>query len=232
MRIDVLTLFPKMFEALNYGIPAQAQKKDHLSLHIHAMRDFSRDRHRTIDDRPFGGGPGMIMKVEPIRRGLQQIGQYNSGKVVYLSPQGRLINDNFLREIVHKNEPLIFLCGRYEGIDQRVLDHDVTEEWSIGDYILSGGEIAAMVVIDALSRLIPDTLGDQDSNKLDSFSPELNYLLDYPHYTRPKEIDGQAIPEVLLTGDHQAIKKWRKAQSLAQTYLKKPELFNKMMGFL
>ena len=225
MQVDVLTLFPEMFQALQYGIPEQAQKKQALLLQCHALRDFTDDPYQTVDDRPFGGGPGMVMKVEPIRRGLKHIKQTNPGKVIYLSPQGRVVDDNFLRQVAKEKAPLIFLCGRYEGVDQRILMHDVDEEWSVGDYILSGGELAAMVVIDAMTRFMPGVLGDMDSAESDSFA---NGLLDHPSYTRPECIDDQCVPSVLLSGDHKKIEIWRRQQALLQTRLKKPELFNKI----
>lgn len=225
MRIDVITLFPEMFEALGYGMPGQAQKRGLFEVVPHQLRDFTDDPNRTVDDRPFGGGPGMVMKVEPIRKALTHIKQSNPGRVIYLSPQGKTVDDAMLREVAQSDQSLIMLCGRYEGVDERIIEHDVDEEWSLGDFILSGGELAAMAICDSLCRFIPGVLGHEDSNVEDSFAQG---LLDHPHYTRPECIDEQKVPDVLLSGHHADIKKWRKLRSLGATWLKKPELFNKI----
>lgn len=225
MQIDIITLFPEMFEALGYGMPGQAQKRELLKIIPHQLRDYTDDPNRTVDDRPFGGGPGMVMKAEPIRNALADIKTSNPGPVIYLSPQGKTFDDKKAREFVQNQQNLILLCGRYEGIDERVIQHDIDEEWSIGEYILSGGEIAALAVCDALSRFIPDVLGHSDSSEQDSFA---HGLLDHPHFTRPECLDEQKVPDILLSGHHENIKKWRKMQSLGVTWLKKPELFNKI----
>lgn len=224
MRVDIITLMPEIFTSLDYGIPGIAQKKGAIKVCLHNPRDFTKDKHKTVDDKPFGGGPGMVMKVEPLRRTIAHVRTLNPGKLIYLSPQGKVINHAQLaRESLC--ESLILLCGRYEGIDERIIQHDIDEEWSIGDYVLSGGEFPALVITDALARLLPGVLGHDESNKTDSFC---SGLLDHPHYTRPESVDGQEVPNILLSGDHAAIKKWRKQQSLGNTWLKKPALFNKI----
>lgn len=225
MRIDVITLFPEMFAALGYGMPGQAQKRGLFDVIPHQLRDFTDDPNRTVDDRPFGGGPGMVMKVEPIRKAIHHVKQHNLGRVIYLSPQGKTVNDAMLRDVAHTEQSLVMLCGRYEGIDERIIEQDIDEEWSLGDFVLSGGELAAMAICDSLCRFIPGVLGHEDSNVEDSFAQG---LLDHPHYTRPECIDEQKVPDVLLSGHHADIKKWRKLRSLGATWLKKPELFNKI----
>ncbi len=223
MRIDVVTLFPEMFEAIRgSGIPRRAIERGLLTLQMWNPRDFTFDRHRTVDDRPYGGGPGMVMQFEPLRDALCAVHAADEAKasVIYLSPQGRKLDQAGVQELAQRPR-LILLAGRYEGIDERLIESEVDEEWSIGDYVLSGGELAAMVMIDAVTRLLPGALGHQDSADQDSFS---SGLLDYPHYTRPEVIDGRAVPAVLLSGDHAAIARWRMKQALGRTWLRRPEL--------
>jgi tRNA (guanine37-N1)-methyltransferase len=222
MRIDVITLFPELVRALtDYGIPRRAAERGLLQLETWNPRDFTRDRHRTVDDRSYGGGPGMVMLVEPLRDAIQaarQAGEY--APVVYLSPQGRRLDQAGVRELAQR-PGLILVAGRYEGIDERLIEAEVDEEWSIGDYVLSGGELAAMVLVDAVTRLLPGALGDADSAGQDSFT---DGLLDYPHYTRPEEVDGRRVPEVLLGGNHADIERWRRQQALGRTYERRPDL--------
>lgn len=223
MRIDVVTLFPEMFEAIRgSGIPRRAIDRGLLELQMWNPRDFTFDRHRTVDDRPYGGGPGMVMQYEPLRDALQAIraADEQMAPVIYLTPQGRKLDQAGVQELAERPR-LILLAGRYEGIDERLIESEVDEEWSIGDYVLSGGELAAMVIIDAVTRLLPGALGHEDSAEQDSFS---SGLLDYPHYTRPEMIDGRAVPAVLLSGDHAAIARWRMKQALGRTWLRRPEL--------
>ncbi len=223
MRIDVVTLFPEMFEAVRgSGIPRRAIERGLLNLQMWNPRDFTFDRHRTVDDRPYGGGPGMVMQFEPLRDALNAVRAADEEKapVIYLSPQGRKLDQAGVQELV-KRPRLILLAGRYEGVDERLIESEVDEEWSIGDFVLSGGELAAMVMIDAVTRLLPGALGHEDSADQDSFS---SGLLDYPHYTRPEVIEGRAVPPVLLSGDHAAIARWRMKQALGRTWLRRPEL--------
>ncbi len=221
MRLAVITLFPAMFNALTQeGVVGRAVQRGLLTVEYVNPRDFTADRHRTVDDRPFGGGPGMVMKVEPLRRALHHAKQTHVGPTIFLSPQGRRVNQHFLQQFVGK--PLILLAGRYEGIDERLLQTDIDEEWSIGDFVLSGGELAAMVIIDVLARLLPGVLGDDQSALQDSFCHQ---RLDHPHYTRPAVIDEAAVPPVLLGGDHARIARWREQQALVHTWRKRPDLF-------
>lgn len=226
-RFDVVTLFPPMFEALTrHGITRRAAEDGLYSLHLWNPRDFTTDNYRTVDDRPYGGGPGMVMLAEPLDKAIAAAKQQQAeagvakSKVVYLSPQGRMLNHDVVMELAQ--EPgLIFLAGRYEGIDERLLQSQVDEEISIGDYVLSGGELAAMVVIDAIVRHLPGALGDADSATQDSF---VNGLLDYPHYTRPEVYKGEAVPPVLMSGNHAHIDRWRLKQALGRTWRRRPDL--------
>lgn len=226
MRVDVITLFPDMFGAIHdYGISARACASGLLALHTWNPRDFTDDNHRTVDDRPYGGGPGMVLKVEPVRAALAQARQAagSRGRTIYLSPQGRLLDQDGVRELAALPH-LLLIAGRYEGIDERLIESEVDEEWSIGDYVLSGGELAAMVLIDTVTRLQPGALGAAESARQDSF---MDGLLDYPHYTRPERIDNHAaVPPVLLSGDHGAIARWRMQQALGRTWLRRPELLS------
>lgn len=224
MKISTISLFPEIFQALDYSIPGRAAKAGLLELKHWQLRDFALDKHRTVDDRPFGGGPGMVLKVEPLRAAIKAAREAAplGSPVVYLSPQGTPFNQQ-LAEQQLKLPGLILIAGRYEGIDERVLEHDVDLEWSVGDYVLSGGEFAALSVIDAVTRLIPGALGDLESALQESFTTG---LLDHPHYTRPEEIDGQRVPEVLLGGNHADIEHWRHEQALKRTKTKRPDLLN------
>ncbi len=226
MRIDVMTLFPDMFKAVSgFGITGRAVERGLLQLGLWNPRDYTHDRHRTVDDRPYGGGPGMVMLYPPLYDCLQDVRQTaGGGRVIYLSPQGRPLTQSCVRELV-REEHLILLAGRYEGIDERFIDAEVDEELSIGDYVLSGGELGAMVVIDAVTRLIPGALGHSDSAEQDSFS---GGLLDCPHYTRPEEVAGREVPEVLRSGDHAAIERWRRKQALGRTWERRPDLLEQV----
>ena len=222
MRIDVVTLFPEFVrQVTEYGVTGRAVQRGLLQLHTWNPRDFTHDRHRTVDDRPYGGGPGMVMRYEPLRDALRAArAQTAPARVVYLSPQGRAFTQETVRRVA-ADSGLVLLAGRYEGIDERLHEQEIDEEWSIGDYVLSGGELAAMVVIDALARLQPGALGDEDSAEQDSFSQG---LLDCPHYTRPEYVDGMSVPQVLLGGHHRDIERWRAKQSLGRTWQRRPEL--------
>jgi len=222
MRVDIITLFPDMFGALtDYGITRRAVESGLLELHSWNPRDYTEDKHRTVDDRPYGGGPGMVMMAEPVSRAIQQArAEQASAKVIYLSPQGKQLDHDAVNQFSQR-DGLILLAGRYEGIDERVIEKEVDEEWSIGDYVISGGELAAMVLIDAVVRQLPGALGDQDSAAEDSF---VEGLLDTPHYTRPEVWNDVVVPDVLLSGDHAAIRRWRLKQALGRTWLRRPDL--------
>lgn len=225
MRIDVITLFPEMVQGVvEHGVVGRAADNGLLELHLWNPRDYTRDRHRTVDDRPYGGGPGMLMKVEPLEACIEAVKEQNpAGRLIYLSPQGKLVNQALINQAT--DQPgLILLCGRYEGIDERLIDLFVDDEWSIGDYVISGGELAAMVCIDAMTRQLPGVLGHEDSAQMDSFSEG---LLDCPHYTRPETINGLSVPDVLLQGHHQQIQDWRDKQALGRTWLRRPDLLAK-----
>lgn len=225
MQIDIITLFPEMFQALNYGIVGRAQTQKIITLSYWNPRDFTQDRHRTVDDRPYGGGPGMLMKVQPLQDAIHAAKKASilPTKVAYLSPQGRPFDQAAARELAQRPR-LILVAGRYEGVDERLLQTEIDEQWSIGDYVLSGGEIPAMSMIDAITRLLPGALGDEESAQYDSFS---GYLLDHPHYTRPEEINDLKVPTVLLSGNHAAIQRWRLKQALGKTWLLRPDLLKK-----
>jgi len=222
MRIDVVSIFPDMFAAIrDYGITGRAMRAGLLTLKVWNPRDFSEDKHRNVDDRPYGGGPGMVMAAPPLARTLDAVRREQPGtRVSYLSPQGRRLDHAGVAELGQR-EGLILLAGRYEGIDERIIETAVDEEWSIGDYVLSGGELPAMVLIDAVARRLPGALGDEDSAEQDSF---VDGLLDCPHYTRPEQYGGRPVPEVLLSGDHARIARWRKKQALGRTWLRRPDL--------
>lgn len=223
MQFGLISLFPDMFAALTAGgITARAIERGLIQLHTWNPRDFSPDKHRRVDDRPYGGGPGMVMQVQPVRSAIQAakatLGE--TTRVIYLSPQGRRLNQAGVKTLLADSR-LILLAGRYEGIDERVLQQDVDEEWSIGDYVLSGGELAAMVLIDALTRWLPGALGHEESAAADSF---YHGLLDCPHYSRPEVIADQAVPAVLLTGNHGEIERWRLKHALGRTWLRRADL--------
>lgn len=226
MRAGIVTLFPEMFTAISdYGVSSRAVKKGLLALSFWNPRDFTEDRHQTVDDRPYGGGPGMLMKTQPLERAITAARQaLPGGQVIYLSPQGRTLDQPLVNALAQQ-ETLILLCGRYEGIDERVIEAHVDLEVSLGDFVLSGGEVAAMACLDAIIRLQPGALGHEDSADQDSF---MNGLLDCPHYTRPEEYAGQVVPPVLLSGDHEAIRKWRLKQSLGRTWQRRPDLLETM----
>lgn len=218
MQFDVLTLFPEMFEVLNESIIGRAKEKGLININLINIRDFSKDKHKKVDDTPYGGGAGMVIKPDVVYDAYKSIEDKNA-KVIYLSPQGNVLNQKKV-ESLSKEEHLILLCGHYEGIDQRVIDEIVDEEVSIGDYVLTGGEIPAMVLIDSVSRYVEGVI-TKESIEEESFS---NNLLEYPHYTRPEVFLDKKVPEVLLSGHHENIRKWREEQSLKNTYQKRPDL--------
>ncbi|HYW03836.1 MAG TPA: tRNA (guanosine(37)-N1)-methyltransferase TrmD [Gammaproteobacteria bacterium] len=222
LRVDVVTLFPELVRAVTgFGIVRRAVERELLAVHTWNPRDFARDRHRTVDDRPYGGGPGMVMKPEPLCEAIRAARDAGpEAPAVYLSPQGERFGQEMARRWSGRDR-LILLAGRYEGVDERVIASEVDAEVSLGDYVLSGGEPAAIVVIDAVTRLLPGALGDEASAAQDSF---WDGLLDYPHYTRPEELDGMAVPGVLLSGDHAAVRRWRLKQALGRTWLRRPDL--------
>ena len=225
MRVDVVTLFPEMVrDFCRYGIPLIALERGLLALGTWNPRDYAANRHRNVDDRPYGGGPGMVMQVQPVRDAIQAARAQGDGPVIYLSPQGRRLDQRAVRRMAELSHTIL-LAGRYEGIDERLIEAEVDDEWSIGDYVLSGGEPAAMVWIDAVARLIPGALGDEESALRDSF---MDGLLDYPHYTRPEDVDGQRVPAVLLGGNHADIARWRMKQSLGRTWQRRPDLLEQM----
>jgi len=221
----IITLFPEMLEALQYGITGRAIKNNLLRIESWNPRDFTQDKHRSVDDYPYGGGPGLIMMAEPLKTAIHSAKKAapTPPSVIYLSPQGRRLNQENVPELLAK-QSIILLSGRYEGIDERIIDQEIDEEWSIGDYILTGGELPAMVMIDVMTRLIPGAVGDEDSVSFDSLT---SGLLKYPQYTRPETFADAAVPEVLMSGNHQLIEKWRLKQSLGQTWLKRPDLLAK-----
>ncbi len=223
LTFDVITLFPEMFAALDYGVVGRAIKNKVLELNTLNPRDFTEDPYRTVDDRPYGGGPGMVMLAEPLCRAIRQAKAANpQSKTLYLSPKGRQLDQAAVKRL-SQCAHLILIAGRYEGIDERVILKEVDEEWSIGDYVLSGGELPAMVLVDAIARFIPGVLGHALSAAQDSFS---NGLLDCPHYTRPSIFEGMSVPEVLLSGHHQDIEHWRLKHALGETFLKRPDLLS------
>ena len=227
MWIGVISLFPEMFRAITeHGVTGRAVKSGLLQIECWNPRDFTHDKHRTVDDRPYGGGPGMLMMVQPLRDAIHAAKQAagDGAKVIYLSPQGRKLTQAGVTELA-TNQKLILVAGRYEGIDERVIQTEVDEEWSIGDYVLSGGELPAMTLIDAVSRQVPGVLGDQASAEQDSFT---DGLLDHPHYTRPEVLDGLTVPEALTSGNHEVIRRWRLKQSLGRTWQRRPELINNL----
>lgn len=223
MQIDILTLFPEMFEGpFSVSIIKRAGEKGLININTINIRDFAHDKHRIVDDYPFGGGAGMVMKPEPIFEAVDfaRRGSAVSPKVILLCPQGQVFNQETAKRLANEKS-LIFICGHYEGIDERVREKLVDEEISIGDFVLTGGELPAMVIIDALIRLIPGVLGEEESFVTDSF---YDGLLEYPQYTRPREYAGLAVPDILLSGDHEKIRKWRRAKSLKRTMERRPDL--------
>jgi tRNA (guanine37-N1)-methyltransferase len=225
MRFDILTLFPEMFSSpFKESILAKAIEKGLIEVRTINIRDFALDKHRIVDDAPYGGGQGMVMKVEPIARAIEQVKSEDpSVRTIYLTPEGKPLNQEMARQLSSRSH-LILLCGRYEGVDERVREFFVDEEISIGDYVLTGGELAAMVLIDAVSRLLPGVLGSDRSAEEDSF---FGSLLEYPQYTRPASFRGYEVPEVLLSGNHQAISLWRRKEALRRTWMRRPDLLSK-----
>jgi tRNA (guanine37-N1)-methyltransferase len=222
MQIDVITIFPDVIaNTFEYGVVKRAQENGLLKIAVHDLRDFTHNRYRSVDDYCYGGGSGMLMKPEPLFEAVESIGSMDADtKIILLSPQGELLTQDMARRLSLVDH-LILICGRYKGVDERVRQKLVTDEISIGDYVLSGGEIPALVLIDAVSRLIPGVLGDYESAQDDSFSEG---MLDYPHYTRPAEYQGMQVPEVLLSGDHKRIRKWQRQQALMRTFHRRPDL--------
>lgn len=220
MKFDILTLFPEMFEPLKTSVIGKAVQKEQIAINLVNIRDFSKDKHKKVDDTPYGGGAGMVMKPDVVYSAYQSVEkQSQKAKVIYMSPQGKTLNQQKVEEL-SKESHLIILCGHYEGIDQRALDKIVDEEISIGDYVLTGGEIPAMVLIDSVSRYVEGVL-NQESIQEESFS---NGMLEYPQYTRPEVFEGESVPEILLSGHHEKIERWRKQKSLEMTKKKRPDL--------
>ncbi len=227
MRIDVVTLFPDLIRcATAFGVTGRAIERDIASVNVWDPREFARDRHRSVDDRPYGGGPGMVMSVEPLRSALRaaRAAAPEGSRRVFLSAQGRVLNHAIVSELAEL-PGLILLAGRYEGVDERLIESEIDEEVSIGDFVLSGGELPAAVLIDAVVRLLPGALGDDESARQDSF---VAGLLDCPHYTRPEVVDGMAVPPVLLGGNHEEIRRWRLKQALGRTRARRPELLERL----
>lgn len=222
MKFDVLTLFPEMFDCLNQSVIGKGQEKGLININTINIRNFSKDKHNKVDDTPYGGGAGMVINPTVVYDAYNSIKNDNA-KVIYMSPQGKVLNQQRVKELSEEKN-LIILCGHYEGIDQRVIDEIVDEEISIGDYVLTGGEIPAMVLIDSVSRYIQGVIKEDSTNE-ESFS---DGLLEYPQYTRPEIFNNRKVPEVLLSGNHQNIRKWREQQSLKNTYIKRPELLNRL----
>lgn len=223
MHFDVLTLFPEMFGGpLKASIIGKARANGLLGVNVWNIRDFAYDKHRIVDDAPYGGGAGMVLKVDVLARAIEAVRGHSQAPIIYLSPQGEVFDQQIATELT--NEPrLVLLCGHYEEIDERIREHWVDRELSIGDYVLTGGELPAMVVIDAVARLLPGVLGDATSSEQDSFQ---DGLLDYPHYTRPASYRGLDVPEVLLSGHHELIRRWRLKEALRRTWLRRPDLLN------
>ena len=226
IKFDVLSIFPEMFESpLNFSLLKKAQEKGLLNICLHDIRNWADDKHKMTDDAPYGGGCGMVMKIEPVEKALAAIrSPEDDSLVVLMTPQGKTFNQIIAAELAEKKQ-IIIICGRYEGVDERIREHLVDREISIGDYILTGGELAALVLIDAVSRLIPDVLGNPQSTLSESFSYN---LLEYPQYTRPAEYKGWPVPEVLLSGNHAQIELWRKRESLKRTYQRRPDMLKKI----
>lgn len=220
MKIDVLTLFPEMFSPLEYSLIGRARQKGVFELNLRNIRDWSADRHKKCDDAPFGGGAGMVMMPQPIHDCVRAVDPQHTAKRIFLSPRGTVLNQRLVQDL-SQEEHLLFLCGHYEGVDQRVLDMDFDAELSVGDYVLSGGELPAMVVIDCILRYVPDVLGNSQSTVDESFSQN---LLEYPQYTRPQDFLGQKVPEVLVSGNHQNVDEWRRQRALEITTKNRPDL--------
>ncbi|HJJ13196.1 MAG: tRNA (guanosine(37)-N1)-methyltransferase TrmD [Clostridia bacterium] len=222
MKFDVLTLFPEMFSALDESIIGRGKEKGLIDINLINIRDFSKDKHKKVDDTPYGGGAGMVIKPDVVYNAYSSV-KSNNAKVIYMSPQGKTLNQQIVQDLA-KEENIILLCGHYEGIDQRVIDEIVDEEISIGDYVLTGGELPAMVLIDSVSRYVKGVL-KEDSVEEESFT---NGLLEYPQYTRPETFLGKSVPDVLISGHHENVRKWRKKQEIINTYLKRPDLLKEI----
>ena len=222
MKVSVISLFPEMFQAITqYGVTGRAIKSGLVEVDFYNPRDFTHDRHKTVDDRPYGGGPGMLMKVQPLKDAIASAKlSVPNAKVIYLSPQGRTLTQEGVQQLAKQAE-FILVAGRYEGVDERLIQSEIDEEWSIGDFVLSGGELPAMVLMDAVFRMVPGVLGKQASADEDSFS---DGLLDCPHYTRPEVLNGELVPSVLLSGNHEEIRRWRLKQKLGRTFQRRPDL--------
>ena len=223
MRFDVVTLFPEMITAAaRYGVTGRAIERNIVSLSVWNPRDYTHDKHKTVDDRPYGGGPGMVMKYQPLHDAVKSAKQTggDTAKVVYLSPQGKPMTQVLLAEACGISQ-LILVAGRYEGVDERFVERDCDDEWSLGDYVISGGELAALIAIDAITRLLPGVLGHDESAQQDSHT---DGLLDYPHYTRPEALGECSVPDVLLSGNHSNVERWRMKQALGRTWQKRPDL--------
>lgn len=228
LHLGVISIFPEMFDCLKYGVVGKAFENKLATLHAWNPRQWALSAYGHIDDRPYGGGPGMVMMYEPLHQAIQtaKLSMPKNVKTVFLSPQGVNVEQDMIQKHVDHQQSVIFIAGRYEGIDERLFYQDIDEEWSLGDFVISGGEIAAMAYIDAMVRLVPGTLNDERSHIEDSF---VNGVLDHPHYTRPAHIDGLDVPDVLLSGSHQAIARWRRQQALGKTWLKRPDLLAKVV---
>ncbi|KTC65276.1 tRNA (guanine-N1)-methyltransferase [Legionella adelaidensis] len=226
IHFGIISVLPEILTSLTHGVTGRAIDQGLAKIEVFNPRDWSKGPHRQVDDKSYGGGPGMVMMYEPIHAAIRQGRKQIPGcKVIYLSPQGKQITQSDLNQVAEKKQPLLFLAGRYEGIDERIILGEVDEEWSLGDFVLSGGELAAMVFVDAIIRLLPGSLGHHDSAAQDSF---MNGLLDFPHYTRPAEVAGMKVPDVLLNGNHRDIERWRRKQALGRTWLKRPDLLEKI----
>lgn len=226
MRINVISLFPDMFSAITqYGVTGRAIRSGLIECNVFNPRDFTLDKHKTVDDRPYGGGPGMLMKVQPLKDAISAAREKSpNAKVIFLSPQGRTLSQEGVQYLAKQAE-LILVAGRYEGVDERLIQSEVDEEWSIGDFVLSGGELPAMVLMDAVLRMVPGVLGKQESAEEDSFA---DGLLDCPHYTRPEVLNRVPVPPVLLSGNHEEIRRWRLKQKLGRTWLRRPDLLQNL----
>ena len=220
MKIDILTLFPDMFASLNHSILGKARDKNIIDINVVDYRQYSGNKHNQVDDYPFGGGQGMVLKPEPIFNAVESLNKTDKTRIILLCPQGERFNQKKAEELSGE-EHLIFICGHYEGYDERIREYLVTDELSIGDFILTGGEFAAMTMVDSIARLVPDVLGKEESHKDDSFSTG---LLEYPQYTRPKDYKGMPVPDVLTSGHHKNIEKYRMKESLRRTYIRRPDL--------
>jgi tRNA (guanine37-N1)-methyltransferase len=227
LHFGVISLMPDMFASMNYGVVGRAIEQGLARIDCWNLREWAMNAHGQVDDKPYGGGPGMVLMYEPLQAAIIHARAHmpETCKTVYLSPQGKQIKQSDLKHIADRHQPLLFLAGRYEGIDERLIGHYVDEEWSLGDFVLSGGELAAMVFMDAMIRLLPGSLGHQASAQQDSF---MHGLLDYPHYTRPADINGESVPDVLLSGCHREIERWRRKQALGRTWLKRPDLLKEL----